>query len=257
MTQSEQPPDLIISLSHNAIGLQLSGRAEKGRTAWSASYPIEVLFQEDQLADVLDRALTENPFLLDTMDQVDVLFVDFPHLYIPSSQTDDSQWRQLADRYLRRRDGDQWVLDPLSDDSMMTYPVPSVMVNLIREYFANSGHIHLSSVLWTAITQHLSPEQKEGNRLYYFLLGDTLLVLAGLGDKLTLTRACYAPQKEDLRYYCIAYDKLMQPIECMQVTVVDLPVEFRLESLPGVRVSGTISLPEIQTLIAGYRSCAS
>ncbi len=257
MTQSEQPPDLIISLSHHAVGLQLSGHAEKGRTAWSAHYPIEVLFQEDQLAGVLDQALTENPVLMDTMEQVDVLFVDFPHLYIPPSHTDDTQWRQLANRYLRHRDGDQWVQDPLKDDSMMTYPVPAVMVNLISEYFANPGHMHLSSVLWTAITQNLSPEQNEGNRLYYFLLGKTLLILGASGDQLTFTRACYAPEKEDLRYYCIAYDRLIQPVESMQVTVADLPVGYKLDALSGVRVKSSISLPEIQTLIAGYRSCAS
>ncbi len=247
-------PDLIISLSHDNVRLQLLDNANTGIDPWDANYPIEALFSEEELSQVFDTALNANPALIDQFNQVEVVVVDSPNLCLPEHYGADDTWSAIAGRYLRNRKGDKLISDAIADDSLLAYNLPLGAINLIHEYYANAGQQHLISILWSAIHDHVKDLPDTGLRLFYALKGKTLIVLGASAGKLVFTKIYFVPEKEDVHYYTIACHKLMQPVDSWLVTLEGEVNSFKLEDVPDFRFQHTLTLPDTATLVARHRS---
>jgi hypothetical protein len=254
MTDPLNMPDLIISLSHDNVRLELLGNASAGREPWAASYPIEALFMEEQLSEAFDNALNDNPILVDHFEQVEVVVVDSPHLSIPQHYVEGDEWSKIAGRYLRNRSGDKLFSDSVSSKALLAYNFPASTINLIHEYYANAGQLHLTSILWDSIYKQIKELQTVKARLFYILQGKNLVILGESSGKLTFSKTYFVPEKEDLHYYIIACNKMIQPAENWRVTINDEQVDFKLNEVPDVKFQHNMNLADMRTLIAQHRS---
>ncbi len=258
MTDPANLPELIIALSRDKVRLQLLADKDAGREDWSAIYPIEALFMEDQLSLAFDHALNTNPSLMDHFDRVEVVLVDRPNLCLPKRYAENDQWPEIAERYLRYRNGDALIADAVpSSNAILAYQVPIRTINLIHEYYAKADHLHLTTVVWSAIDDHIKKLPSVGLRLFYLVTGDSLIILGESGGHMTFTKTYFVSDSKDLHYYILACNKLMQPVENWAVTVDNEPNDFMVNELPDFTFDQTLPLAELRTLIARHRACAS
>ena len=253
MTNPEHLPDLIISLSRDNVRLQLLGSETAGRDPWTASYPIEALFLEEQLSKAFDQAMTENPALIDHFDHVEVVLVDGQNLCVPEQYATEDSLSEISGRYLRNRHGDKLLSDQLTSHAVLAYNFPENILELIKEYYANAGQHHLTAIIWNSIAEQIKDSTSKGKRLFYVLDGKNLIVLGEDSGKLSFSKTYYVPQKEDLHYYIIACHRLMQPTENWSVTIDGQTNHLKLEEVSNVKFHHTLLLDELRTLIARHR----
>ena len=127
-------------------------------------------------------------------------------------------------------------------------------INLIHEYYANAGQLHLTSILWNSIYEQIRELKPVKVRLFYILQGKNLVILGESFCKMTFSKTYFVPEKEDLHYYIIACNKMMQPVENWSVTINDEPISFKLDEVPNVKFQQNIELADMRTLIAQHRS---
>jgi hypothetical protein len=250
------PPELIISLSRDKVGLLLSEKPQSGRKAWQFHYPVQGVFLEEQVSNALDAALNQNPSLVDHFDDVAILILDRPNLFLPAFYADNGNLPEIAGRYLSVKSGDILAADAASGDIAIAYSIPSVTIRVLKEYYVTAGQIHMSSVLWNAISQ-LAPSASNGiSRLFFHATENTLFVIGETSGKLTFSKNFYIREQADLSYYVIACSKMISPTENWLVTMKE--GAYTLENIaadPNIRIHHRLELPELHTLIARHRSC--
>jgi hypothetical protein len=252
------PPELIISLSRDKVGLLLSEHPQSGRKPWRFQCPVQGVFLEEQVSNAMDAALNQNPSLLDHFDDVAILILDRPNLCLPAFYADNGDLPEIAGRYLSIKSGDVLTADAASGDIAIAYSIPSVTIRVLKEYYVTAEQMHMSSVLWNAICQ-LTPEATSGtSRLFFFATENTLFVIGQTAGKLTFSKNFYIREQADLSYYAIACSKMLRPTENWLVTMKE--GDFTLADMmtdPNIRIHHRLELPELHTLIARYRSCGS
>lgn len=257
MPNPVNPPELIISLSRDKVGVHLLAQPQSGRVAWKSSFPIVGGFMEDQISNALDTALYLNPSLIDQFYDVAVVVVDRPNVFVPQFYTGNGMLPEIASRYLRVRSGDTLSSDFISGDTAIAYCVPSGTINLIREYYSNSDHVHLTSVLWNAINEFAPPSENKHSRLFYFLTGSSLIIIGETGGKLTFSKSFYVQDQGDVAYYSIACARMLKPKENWLLNIQDEELPFDMPGDTYFRIHQRLELPDLHTLIATHRSCAS
>jgi len=252
------PPELIISLSRDKVGLLLSEKHESGRKAWQFQYPVQGVFLEEQVSNALDAALDQNPSLVDHFDDVAILILDRPNLCLPAFYADHGDLPEIAGRYLSVKSGDILAADAATGDIAIAYSIPSVTIKVLKEYYVTAGQMHMSSVLWNAISQ-LAPDASSGtSRVFFFATENTLFVIGETSRKLTFSKNFYIREQADLSYYAIACSKMLRPTENWLVTMKEgafTLAEIATDS--NISIHHRLELPELPTLIARYRSCGS
>jgi hypothetical protein len=84
------------------------------------------------------------------------------------------------------------------------------------------------------------------------LKGNTLIVLGEDSGKLSFTKTYFVAEKEDLFYYIIACNKLMQPAENWRVTIHSESSNLKLDEVPEFDFHHSLELAELRTLIAAH-----
>lgn len=257
MSNPVNPPELIISLSRDKVGVHLLDQPQSGRVGWKSSFPVVGGFIEDQVSNALDTALYLNPSLMDQFHSVAVVVVDRPNVCIPQFYTGDSMLPEIASRYLRVRSGDTLSSDFISGDIAIAYCVPAGTINLIREYYSKSDQVHLTSVLWNAINQLATPAGDLHSRLFYFVTGNSLIIIGETSGKMTFSKSFYVQDQGDVAYYAIACARMLKPSENWLLTIKDEEVSYGMPGETYFRIHQRLELPDLHTLIATHRSCGS
>lgn len=257
MSYLVNPPELIISLSRDKVGVHLSGKPQSGRVEWKSSFPVVGGFLEDQISNALDTALYLNPSLIDQFYDVSVVVVDRPNVCVPQFYTGNGMLPEIAGRYLRVRSGDSLSSDFLSGDIAIAYCVPSGTLNVIREYYSNSDQVHLTSVLWHAVHQFSTPAIDLHSRLFYFVTGNSLIIIGEAGGKMTFSKSFYIQDQGDVAYYSIACARMLKPTENWWLTIKDEEGTYEMPGETYFRIHQHLALPDLPTLIATHRSCGS
>ncbi len=251
------PPELIISLSRDKVGVHLLEKPQSGRAGWKSSFPVLGGFMEDQISNALDTALYLNPSLIDHFYDVAVVVVDRPNVCVPRFYAGGDHLAEIASRYLRVRSGDTLSSDFTSGDVFIAYCMPVGTINLIREYYSNSDQVHLISVLWNAVNQLAAPTDIRNSRLFYFVTGSSLIIIGETGGKLTFSKSYYIHDQGDVAYYSIACARMLKPKENWLLTIKDEEVAFDMPGDTYFRIHQRLELPDLHTLIATHRSCGS
>lgn len=257
MPTQANPPELIISLSRDKVRLQLLAQPDSGRASWESVFSVYNTFLEDQVSLALDAALAQNPSLMDDLGNVEVLVIDRPNICVPQYYMGNGMLQGIAGRYLRLRAGDTLTTDFTSGDAVIAYTIPTDTINVLREYYARIGQLHLTSVLWTAINMKEDTVSKDSAGLFFYPLGNTLIVLGETGGKLTFSKIFYIQDQSDLAYYAVACNRLLKPKDNWLVQVGDEPLTFEMPRLSHFAVDRRLNLPSLHSLIASHRSCAS
>jgi len=257
MSNLANPPELIISLSRDKVGLRLLDQPEEGIRGWRSSFQVQGVFLEDQISNALDSALNENPSLIDHFNDVAVVVVDRPNILIPEVYSAQERLSEIAGRYLRIRNGDTLSSDAIYDGMVVAYSLPTGTINVLREYYSNAGHIHLISLLWNAICKISPSGAYEHSRLFYFVTGNTLIIIGETSGKLTFSKNFFIQDKGDLAYYMIACRNMLRPKENWLLTMADEHSLFEMPQEPYFKMHDQLTLPELHILIAEHRTCAS
>lgn len=257
MSNLVNPPELIISLSRDKVGIHLSEKPQSGRVGWKSSFPLVGGFMEDQISNALDTALYLNPSLMDQFRDVAVVVVDRPNVCVPQFYAEGDKLPEIASRYLRVRSGDTLSSDFTSGDIVIAYCMPAGTITLIREYYSNSDQVHLTSVLWNAINQLAAPANDLNSRLFYFVTGNSLIIIGETGGKLTFSKSFYIRDHGDVAYYSIACARMLKPKENWLLTLKDEEVSFDMPGETYFKLHHRLELPDLHTLIATHRSCGS
>ncbi|MBP7239137.1 MAG: DUF3822 family protein [Saprospiraceae bacterium] len=257
MPAQTNPPELIISLSRDKVRLQLMEEPTTGRASWESEFPVYNTFLEDHVSLALDTALQQNPSLVEHFDHVEILLIDRPNICIPQYYKHNGMLQGIAGKYLRLRAGDTLTTDSTSDDTVIAYTLPTDTINVLREYYANIGQVHLTSVLWTAITLQENTVSKDSTGLFFCLSGNTLLVLGETAGKLAFSKSFYIQDQSDLAYYAVACSRLLRMKLNWLVLVGDESPLFEMPRVPNFAIDRQLKLPALHSLIASHRSCAS
>jgi len=257
MSTQTNPPELIISLSRDKVRLQLMEDPTSGRAPWESVFPVYNTFLEDQVAHALDTAMMQNPSLMELFQNVEVLVIDRPNICIPEYYKNNGMLQGIAGRYLRLRAGDTLTTDHTSGDTVIAYTLPTDTINVLREYYATVGQVHLTSVLWSAINLQDNAVSKESAGLFFYLSGNTLLVLGETAGKLTFSKNFYIQDQSDLAYYAVACSRLLKLKENWLVVIGDEAPPFDMPRVPDFAIDRQLKLPALHTLIASHRSCES
>lgn len=255
MSDPVNPPELIISLSRDKVGLYLLDQPDTGRTAWKSDFPLGSVFIEEHITEALDTALYQNPALIDYFNDVAVVMVDRPNVCVPGFYAGQGNLTEIAGRYLKVRAGDTLSADATSCDTVIAYSVPQAMIRILKEYYQNAGHIHLTSLLWNAIHEFIPPASDGTSRLYFFITGHSLIILGQHAGKLSFSRTFHIQDHADLAYYAVACHQLLRPKENWLLTMKDEPVFFDMPGEAFLTFHHQFELPELHTLIARHRSC--
>jgi hypothetical protein len=257
MSDPVSPPELIISLSIDKVGVHLLEQPEVGRMAWKSVFPVQGVFLEDQISHALDSALTLNPSLLDHFNDVAVVVIDRPNVCVPRFYASKDKLPDIASKYLKVRAGDTLASDPASGDIVIAYCMPTGTINMLREYYSNAGHMHLTSVLWNAIQHYVSPTDTGISRLFFFTTANTLIILGENIGKLSFSRSFLIQDEGDLAYYAIACSRMLKPKETWLLTLKEDVALYDMTGLPYFTFHHQRELPDLHTLIARHRSCES
>ena len=258
MSLTANPPELIISLSHNKIGFRLTETEGSGTSGWQGSYPVDGIFLQDQVSGVLDTALTQQERLFEPIADVALLIMDRPNVTIPEFYNDDpDRLTDIAGKYLRTRAGDMFAFDQAPGAIRIAYSVPSSTIHLIREYFAKASCLHMTTVLWSAISKHIQALSENLSRVFFFTSDNTLTVIRSGKDGMTFSRTFPIQDQGDLAYYAIACHRMLRSSENWLVTIRDNSDGFEFPSETYLPVHHRLELPDLKTLISGIWSCAS
>jgi len=257
MPTQANPPELIISLSRDKVRLQLLEQPDSGRASWESVFPVYNTFLDDQVSIALDEALNQNPSLMDDLSNVEVLVIDRPNICVPQYYMSNGMLQGIAGRYLRLRVGDTLTADVTSGDAVIAYTIPTDTINVLREYYAQIGQVHLTSVLWNAINSNENTITKESAGLFFYMIGNTLIVLGETGGKLTFSKTFYIQDQSDLAYYAVACNRLLKPKDNWLLQVGEETPSFEMPRLPHFAVDRRLKLPALHSLIASHRSCES
>ena len=257
MSNPVNPPELIISLSRDKVGVHLLEKPQSGRLGWKSHFPIVAEFMEDQISNALDTALYLNPSLMDHFQDVAIVVVDRPNVCVPRFYAGGDKLPEIASRYLRIRSGDMLSSDFITGDIAIAYCVPAGTINLIREYYSNSDQVHLTSVLWNAINKLAAPTGDLHSRFFYFVTGSVLIIIGETGGQLTFSKSFYIKDQGDVAYYAIACARMLKPKENWLLTLKDEEVSFEIPGETSFRLHHRLELPDLHTLIATHRSCGS
>ena len=257
MPTQANPPELIISLSRDKVRLQLLEQPDTGRASWESVFPVYNTFLDDQVSLALDAALNQNPSLMDDLSNVEILVIDRPNICVPQYYMNNGMLQGIAGRYLRLRAGDTLTADITSSDAVIAYTIPTDTINVLREYYARIGQVHLTSVLWTAIHMKENMVSPDSAGLFFYTSGNTLIVLGETGGKLTFSKTFYIQDQSDLAYYAVACNRLLKPKDNWLLQVGEEAPSFEMPRLPHFAVDRRLKLPAVHSLIARHRSCAS
>ncbi len=251
-------PDLIIALSHSQVELRMEGRTEIALSpSLSVHGMLYGLWNTDHLIQVLDTTLTERPALLEPFDDVAILFIDRPHIFVPAPRGATFDLDALAGKYLRSRAGDLLTADAIAGDMVNAYAVPRDLIRVIQEYYSNAMHVHLSSVIWSALRDHDLFKNHPSSRVFFLQWGNHLMVLREENGRLIFSRIYPVTDQGDLFYYTLACHRLLCPLECWHITVKGDAVPFEMPHTPYITLDHHLELSPLALLVAHYRSCVS
>lgn len=257
MPTQTNPPELIISLSRDKVRLQLMEEPTSGRAPWESVFPVYNTFLEDHVSLALDAALLQNPSLMEHFEHVEILVIDRPNICIPQYYKNNGMLQGIAGKYLRLRAGDTLTTDSTASDTVIAYTLPTDTINVLREYYAKVGQVHLTSVLWNAITMQDNIVSKDSSGLFFYLSGNTLLVLGETAGMLTFSKNFYIQDQSDLAYFAVACSRLLKMKNNWLVLVGDETPLFDMPQVPHFTIDRQLKLPTLHALIASHRSCAS
>ncbi len=256
MSASAHQPELIISLSSDKVTLDLSGQLEQGRSHWKTSFEVDGIFLEEQISLSLDQVLAENPILLDQFSCVEIVLLDRPNISVPRHYVESARLAEIASRHLRLRLGDTLTTDSTGTDAVFCYTMPTYTLQMLREYYANSGLTHLSSILWHVLCGMQNGASHQ-SITYYTLLHDTLIVLAAQNNKLIFSKNFKVRHEADLFYYSIACSRMLRSEAHWHISIEneESPYEMPGESI--LKMNQILSLPTLHVLMAQYKKCES
>ena len=257
MSNPANPPELIISLSRDKVGVHLLEHPQSGRAGWKSTFPVVGSFLEDQISNALDSALYLNPSLIDHFQDVAVVLLDRPNICVPQFYAGREQLPEIASRYLRVRSGDTLSSDFTSGNLAIAYCVPTKTISLIREYYSSSDQVHLISVLWNAINQLTAPTEDQPSRLFYLVTGSVLIIIGETNGQLTFSKSFSIQDQGDVAYYVIACARMLKPTENWLLTIKDEEATFNVPNDNYFKLHHRLELPDLHTLIATHRSCGS
>lgn len=250
------PPDLIISLSRDKVTLELSENQGRGIGHLKTSFEVEEIFHAEHISRSLDRLLSENPILIDQFSTVDIIVVDRPHISVPRHFAQNVELAVVASRHLRVRAGDTLTTDQTIQDAVLCYTIPTVTLEMLREYYVNSTVTHLASIIWQAISVQQILQDKS-NVTYYALVHNTLIVLASKKGKLIFSKIFTIQNEADLIYYSIACSRMLQSDGHWLVTIENDGSSFEMPGDSLLKIEHNLSLPSLHDLMVQYKLCAS
>lgn len=254
MTASGPSPELILSLSRDQVSIHLLANSEKGYQAWQSTYPVAGLYLHEEIAGILDKALSENPSLFEEFACVHILVRDRPNLLLPGYLRQEGKIAKVASRYLRVRAGDTLKLDETSSDDVVCYSLPKSTVYTVSEYFRDIANVHMVSLLWSEIQQlPVSTEMVA----YYCLTGNTLIVLATNQGQLHFSRIIEIHHQEDVQYYVIACNRLLRPNRKINIQLEDDKSPFLMLYSPHTSFDQRLTFASIPTLLQRHVPCVS
>jgi hypothetical protein len=257
MPISANPPELIIALSHDKVRVQVLPKSESGRPHWQSNFPIQGIFLEERISLAMDAAMLENESLMDSFDGVEILVVDSPSVCIPTHEINSGKLEEIAGRYLRLRSGETLTADIPSGTSGFAYSLPVETLAVLREYYAGAGCLHLASVLWCALNAHEEIITEHPSRLFYIVLGNTMLIFGQTKGKLSFSKSFYVEHQSDIAYYMVACSQMLSPMENWHITLEGETNEPAFPSIPDFQIHHHLQLPSLPNLIAWYRQCES
>lgn len=246
-------PDLIISLSHDKVIMDLSSLPEEGRSHWKTSFSVEGLFLEEKIAHALDEVLLQNPVLVDHFPCVEVVVLDRPHVTMPKQFMYQDQAILIASKYLRLRSGDTFSADLSGNNTALCYTVPTSTLYMLKEYYNNISVTHISSLVWQYLSK--STDNTESSICFFGLIHNTLLVISQEKGKLCFSKTFNLTDDADLMYYAVSCSRMLKSQQHSFFTIEneEMQFEFPMDSL--IKIDNNISLPSLHKLLSQYKAC--
>ncbi len=257
MSTTAIQPDLIISLSQDRVRLNLLENPESGRPGWQTSFDVDSIFLEEQISQSLDQALLENPSLIDQFPFVEIVVLDRPNICVSRQYVESGKLGEIAARHLRLRVGDTLTTDSSENDAVICYSLPTETLVMLKEYYANIGCSHLSSILWHTLSSQLSHPEKDVTRLYFTLMGDILVLLGEKNKKLIFSKNFSIKDQADLFYYSIACSRMLKAGEHWFVTIQDEEIKFDMPGDSILKIDEHMLLPSLHVLMSKNKVCES
>ncbi|HZV71797.1 MAG TPA: DUF3822 family protein [Saprospiraceae bacterium] len=257
MSTTTIQPDLIISLSQDRVRLSLSENSSLGRSGWQASFKVDSLFLEDQISRSLDSALLENPTLMEEFSCVEIIILDRPNICVSKHYADQGKLGEIASRYLRLRTGDSLATDPSENDALICYTVPTETLTMLKEYYADIGCHHFSTLLWNHFLTQLARPSHDETRLYLTLTGDLLIILAEKNNKLIFSKNFEIKEIGDLYYYSIACSRMLNASENWLVMIEEEEEKYEMPGDSILKIEKRLRLPSLDVLMVQYKVCVS
>ncbi len=257
MSNTASQPDLIISLSHDRVGLILKENIEAGRPGWQASFDVDSIFMEEQIAHSLDRALLENPHLIDEFPCVEIIMLDCPNICVSAQYLKNGILGQIASRHLRLRVGDKLTTDEHENNAVICYTVPSETFLMLKEYYSNIGCSHLASILWNSLSTREPRPEKDSSRLYFTITNDILLILGERNNKLIFSKTFPIKDQADLFYYSIACSRMLKAKEQWLITIGGEEMKYEMPGDVILKIDKQLMLPTLHVLMSQYKVCES
>ena len=257
MSTATIQPDLIIALSQDSVRLSLSENSSLGRPGWQASFKVDSLFLEDQISRSLDSAMLENPALMEEFSCVEMIILDRPNICISRHYEDQGKIGEIVSRYLRLRTGDSLATDLSENDALICYPVPKETLSMIKEYYADIGCHHFSTLLWNHFLTQQSRPSHDATRLYLTIAGDLLIMLAEKNNKLIFSKNFIIKEKGDLYYYSIACSRMLKATENWLVMSENEVEKYEMPGDSILKIEKRLQLPSLDILMVQYKVCVS
>jgi hypothetical protein len=250
------PSDLIISLSHDKVTLNLIELPEKHRSQVKATFGVDSIFLEEQMAKSMDQVLTDHPSLIDQFSCVDIIVMDRPNVNIPRFYTQNATAAEIASRYLRVRKGDTLATDDSGHDSVFCYTMPIGTLQMLKEYYSNVRLTHLSSLVWNTLSGYQQNLQNE-TLTYYIVLENILVVLASKNGKLIFSKNVRISDEADLFYYTIACGRMLKSTLHWLVSIENEDFSYEMPGESILKIDQHLMLPALHILMAQYKECVS
>lgn len=256
MSSAANPPDLIISLSHDRVTLNLIDLPEKQRSQVKATFGVDTIFLEEQIAKSIDQVLADHPILIDQFPCVEMIVMDRPNINIPRFYTQTASAAEIASRYLRLRKGDTLTTDDSGHDSVLCYTIPTGTLQMLKEYYANVRVTHLSSLLWNTLAGYQQNLQND-SLTYYTVLENMLVVLASRNGKLIFSKNFSIKDEADLFYYTIACSRMLKSSSHWLISIENEDFSYEMPGESILKIDQHLMLPALHILMAQYKECVS
>lgn len=255
VTAATLQPELIISLSHDKVNVHLLAFPHKRLSAWKTSFPLVGDFVSDQVSLALDKALAENPDLIDHFPCVYLLVMDRPNLQMPAYLQENGKLAEVASRHLRVRMGDSLATDLTSENSLICYSLPKETLKVLQEYYRSIDSIHIVSLLWKAIQDSGKDLSSAKSSLFATILNNMIFILGSRENKLIFSKHFVLRDQADIEYYSIACKRLLKPEKIYWITIRDEFSSFTEPKDHYLRFDEHLSFPAIVDLLAKYKPC--